>query len=268
MTQTEPDGLADFGRFEFEHDSKRRTVLTLGSGPGVLVMHEIPGITPEVAGFARRLAGEGFAVYLPVMFGTPGRPFSGGYLLGQLARCCISSEFAALSKHRSSPIADWLRALCRHIHQERGGRGVGALGMCFTGGFALSLMLEPAVLAPVLSQPSLPFGVTAAHRCAVGLSPGELEAVKARTAEGVCVLGLRFSHDRMSPPERFETLRRELGPAFEAIEIDSSKGNPFGIPASAHCVLTNDFVDAPGHPTRAAYDRVVAFFRGALGARA
>lgn len=262
MPKKEPDRLADFETYEFERDGKRRTVYRKGQGPGVLVMHEIPGITPEVADFARRLADEGFRVDLPVLFGEPGRPLSGGYLLGSLVRCCISAEFKALAKHESSPVADWLRALAKQMHGQIGGRGVGALGMCFTGGFALPLMMEPSVLAPVLSQPSLPFAVSSSRRCALGLSEVELENVKKRTSsEGLGVLGLRFSHDKAVPPERFETLRRELGDAFEGFEIDSSPGNPFGIKPGAHSVLTNDFVDEAGHPTREAYERVVSFFK-------
>ena len=80
------------------------------------------------------------------------------------------------------------------------------------------------------------------------------------------MLGLRFSADKGSPPERFETLRRELGDAFEGIEIDSSPGNPAGIPARAHSVLTVDLVDEPGHPTRLALDRVLAFLTERLAA--
>ena len=84
--------------------------------------------------------------------------------------------------------------------------------------------------------------------------------VKARAAQGACLLGLRFTEDRAVPETRFDTLRRELGDAFIAVEIDSSKGNPYGIPRTAHAVLTQHFVDEPGHPTREALDRVLAFF--------
>jgi len=107
--------------------------------------------------------------------------------------------------------------------------GVGAVGMCFTGRYALAMAVEPAVLAPVLSQPGIPAPVTARKRAALGLDPADLASVKARTSDGLCVLGLRFSQDRGSPAERFATLRAELGENFEAIEIDSSPGNPHGI---------------------------------------
>jgi dienelactone hydrolase len=131
--------------------------------------------------------------------------------------------------------------------------------MCFTGGFALAMAVEPTVLAPVLSQPGLPAPVSARHRAAIGLDPADLASIKERTRDGLCVLGLRFTADKGAPAERFEALRRELGQAFEGIEIDSSPGNPAGIPARAHSVLTVDLVDEPGHPTRAALDRVLMF---------
>jgi len=131
--------------------------------------------------------------------------------------------------------------------------------MCFTGGFALAMAVEPAVLAPVLSQPGVPFGITAAKRAALALDPADLAGVKARARDGLCALGLRFSADRGSPPERFARLRRELGDNFEAIVIDSSPGNPHGIRKNAHSVLTLELVDTPGHPTRTALDRVMAF---------
>jgi len=252
--------LEGFRETRFSHDGKERSVYRRGRGPGVLVIHEIPGITPEVAAFARSVADAGFDVALPVLFGTPGRPFSAAYVAGQMIRACVSREFAVLAAHRSSPITDWLRALCRALHAEAGGPGVGAIGMCLTGNFALALMLDPSLLAPVLSQPSLPFPLGRERRAALHVSPAELAELKRRVREeGACVLGLRFSADPAVPPERFASLRRELGPGFEAIEIDSSPGNPWGIPRTAHSVLTKDLVDAEGHPTRAARDRVLTF---------
>jgi dienelactone hydrolase len=255
--------LEGFTAESFTHDGATRPVYRRGRGPGVVVIHEIPGITPPVAAFARRVADAGFSVYAPCLFGTPGKPFSTPYMLSQIAQACISREFAVLAKHQSSPITDWLRALCRRAHAECGG-GVGVIGMCLTGNFALALMVDEAVMAPVLSQPSLPFGVTAAHRAALHVSEEELAAVKRRAAAGCPVLGMRFSHDFMCPAERFATLRRELGDRFEAVEIDSGPGNPHGIPRSAHSVVTLDLVDEEGHPTRAALERVLAFFRERL----
>jgi len=256
--------LEGFDPTTFEWEGAARTVYTRGSGPGVVVMHEIPGITPSVARFATRVADAGFRVYLPSMFGTPGQPFSVPYVLSQMARACVSREFAVLARRESSPITDWLRALCRHVHERCGGPGVGALGMCLTGNFALALMVDESVMAPVLSQPSLPFPVSASHRAALHVSDSDLAAARGRAQLGCGVLGLRFTRDPLCPPERFERLRREFGAGFEAVEVDSSPGNPHGIPRTAHSVLTKDLVDEAGHPTRAALERVLAFLRERL----
>ncbi|MCA9692471.1 MAG: dienelactone hydrolase family protein, partial [Myxococcales bacterium] len=166
--------LEGFSETSFSHGGVERTVYRRGEGPGVVIMHEVPGIIPQVAAFARRVADDGFAVALPHMFGTPGKPMSPLYAAGQIARACISREFTVLARRRSSPITDWLRALCRALHAERGGPGVGALGMCLTGNFALSLMVDPSVAAPVLSQPSLPFSLSPSHRRALAVSDDEL----------------------------------------------------------------------------------------------
>ncbi len=257
--------LAGWDESDLEHDGSRRTVFTRGRGPGVVVIHEIPGITPEVLRFAERVVDAGFRVYLPHLFGTPGRPFSTGTVAVQMVRACISREFHVLARNHASPITRWLRGLCRSAFHECGGRGVGAVGMCLTGNFALALMVDERLMAPVLSQPSLPFPVTPSHRRALHLSPEELEVVRRRAAAGCGVLGLRFTRDPLCPPERFERLRQELGGGFEAIEIDSSPGNPWGIPRTAHSVLTVDLVDRDGHPTREALERVLVFLRERLG---
>jgi dienelactone hydrolase len=252
------DAVSGFDVTAFAHGGRAHEVYRAGTGPAVVVMHELPGLHPGVTAFGQRLVDAGYRVYLPSMFGRPGEPVSGRAIRNSLLRVCVSREFYMLAD-RTSPVVTWLRALAAQAHAECGGPGVGAVGMCFTGGFALAMAVEPAVLAPVLSQPATPGPVTARKRAALGLDPVDLASVKTRTAEGLCVLGLRFSADRGSPAERFATLRRELGDAFEAIEIDSSPGNAYGIPQRAHTVLTEDLVDTPGHPTRAALDRVMAF---------
>ena len=252
------DAVPGFTATTFAHEGREHELYWAGTGPAVIVIHEMPGLHPGVTAFGQRLVDAGFTVYLPSLFGRPGAPFVGREMLRTGLRVCVSREFALLAD-RTSPVATWLRALAAMAHTECGGPGVGAVGMCFTGGFALAMAVEPTVLAPVLSQPGLPAPVNARRRAALGLDPADLASVKERTRDGLCVLGLRFTADKGSPAERFATLRRELGNAFEAIEIDSSPGNPDGIPARSHSVLTADLVDEPGHPTRAALDRVLAF---------
>lgn len=257
------DGLA---RTSTTYDGVTRDVYRGGDGPAVIVMHEIPGLHPGVVAFGRRVIDAGFTVFMPSLFGEPGRPMSGAYTLRGIARACVAREFATWATDATSPITVWLRALARDAHAACGGPGVGAVGMCLTGGFALAMMVDDTTVAPVLSQPSLPFPVTRAHRRALGISAADLARVKQRAAAGACVLGLRFTHDALCPGERFAHLREELGDRFLAVEIDSGPGNPHGLTRLAHSVLAHDFVDAPGHPTRAALDRVLAFFAERLRA--
>jgi dienelactone hydrolase len=244
----------------FEHDGESYPVYRTGEGPAVIVIHEIPGITPKVAAFGRRVADAGFSAVLPSLFGEPGREMSGRYALSSLVRGCVSREFANWATHTTSPVTVWLRGLARAEHARCGGPGVGAVGMCFTGGFALAMMVDDEMVAPVLSQPSLPFPIGKKWKRDLAISDTDLAKVKARAAAGQCVLGLRFTGDKVVPEARFQRLRDELGDRFLAVEIDSSPGNQFGIRKAAHSVLTEDLVDEPGHPTREALDRVLSFF--------
>jgi dienelactone hydrolase len=258
------DALADFEQTTFSAEGKTRTVYRIGAGPAVIVMSELPGITPHVAGFGRTVAEAGFTAVLPHLFGDDGRDPTVGYTVWSLTRACISREFTVMAQGRTSPIISWLRALARDEHARCGGPGVGAVGMCFTGGFALAMMVDETLVAPVLSQPSLPFPTTGSRRRDVGLSPADAARVQERAAAGTCVLGLRFTGDKFSPPARFESLRELLGDAFVAVELDSSAGNPHGHKKAAHSVLTEDLDDRPGTPTRAALDRVLDLFRERL----
>ena len=269
MAKLDPDRIPQLDGFTAELTTfggrERLVYWSRVQGPGVLVCHEVPGITPEVLAFARRLVSAGFTVALPSLVGEPGRPLSAAYTLSSLSKVCISREFSILAKGASSPVTDWLRELGRELFRRAGGRGIGALGMCFSGNFALSLLLDDHLLAPVLSQPSFPIALTSAQARALHAPPEALEAARQRQCP---VLALRFTHDRLVPAARFEALRKELGPLAETIEIDSGPNNAHGIKRTAHSVLTNDLVDKDGHPTRAALDRVLAFFAERLGSQA
>lgn len=261
---TTPDDLSDFRREQRTYRGETKTVFFAGDGPAVLVLTEMPGITPDVAMFARRIVDLGCSVAMPSMFGQPGKPITNGYTARSIARSCVASEFAAFSTKKSPPVTEWLKELARDMHAEAGGPGIGVIGMCWTGGFALAMMVDPVVVAPVLSQPSLPIGVNAKHKAAPGVSAEDLAVVKERVANGCPVLGLRFTHDSLSPGERFDTLRRELGDGFIAVEIDSGPGNDNDLTHRAHSVVTVDLQDEPGHPTREALDQVLDFFRTRL----
>ncbi len=208
---------ASFSAAGFTHDTYRR-----GTGPGVVVIHEIPGITPTVVEFANEVVERGFTVVMPDLVGTPGKSPSTPYIATSLAKVCISREFTSWALDRTTPVTAWLRALARALHAEVGGPGVGAVGMCFSGGFALGMMVDDIMLAPVLSQPSFPLARGRGDaRGNLGLSPDDEAEVIRRAEEGCQVLGLRFTGDRVVGT-RFDTLRERLGDAFVAVELPSS----------------------------------------------
>ncbi len=258
--------LADYQPFDFDDGRWTRKVFRRGSGPGVIIIHEMPGMHPLVVRFADHVAAAGMTVFLPNLFGEPGRPMGNSYVARELlTTICIRREFKLWAAEQSSPIVDWLRALARKVHGDCGGRGVGAVGMCFTGGFALAMMTEPAVVAPVLSQPSLPMPITKSLRGAIGVSPGELACVRKRLdAEDLSVMGLRFFGDPIVRDERFATYRQELGDRFEAVELDPRDALPG--PMAPHSVLTMNLDDRPGTPTKKVEERVIAFFKARTAA--
>jgi dienelactone hydrolase len=259
-----PTKLAGFELTETTHHGVTRSMYRGGSGPGVIVIHEIPGITPPVADFGRKLIDAGFTVLMPSLFGTPGKSKTTGYTLSTIARACVSKEFHCIALDRPSPITVWLRALARDVHEELSGPGVGVVGMCLTGGFGLAMMLEPVVVAPVLSQPATPFAIGKKRKASLGLSDDDWARVATRAADGCTVLGLRFTGDAGVPDERFATLREHLGDNFIAVEIDSSPDNAHAISSGAHSVLTEDLVDEPGHPTHDALNQTVEFLKTRL----
>jgi dienelactone hydrolase len=238
--------LAGWDESTFAADGRGFPTFRKGAGPGVVIVHEIPGITPKVLAFAEEVVASGFTVVLPSLLGTPGAGMGVGNVARTIGKVCVSSEFSTWAAGRTSPVTVWLRALAKDLHTELGGPGVGALGMCFSGGFALAMMVDGHVAAPVLSQPSMPFAVGKKLAGDLNLSPADLTAVKERVAAGCQVLGMRFAGDKMVGT-RFATLRRELGDGFLAIEL----------PGKGHSVVTEQRDED-------SVQRVLAFFHERL----
>ncbi|WP_299003780.1 dienelactone hydrolase family protein [uncultured Caulobacter sp.] len=258
------DPLAGFERFDFDDGRWTREVYRIGAGRAVIVIHEAPGLHPGVLAFARDLADAGMTAFCPSLFGKPGKTVTQGYAASEILKAmCVRREFSVWRGGRSSPIVDWLRALAREVHAECGGKGVGAVGMCFTGGFALAMMTEPVVVAPVMSQPSLPFG----ERGGLDCSAGELACAKRRFKdEDLSLLALRFKSDKLVPDARIARLNAEFGDKVEVIELEDHDAAP-GVPMAPHSVLTLHLHRSiPDCGTMKARDRVIAFFRERTGA--
>jgi dienelactone hydrolase len=267
---TQDDALTDFESREIMLNDVAKKVFVSGCGPAVIVMTEMPGISPHVARFARWVREAGFTVYMPSLFGRDGAVPTADEGAAVFQRVCVSAEFRALAANESSPVTRWLMALARLAHAECGGPGVGAIGMCFTGNFALTMMLEPAVLAPVLSQPSLPLNEPAG----LEIAPDELRAVKERLdRENLTVLAYRFAGDRICRAERFAAYTKALGDRFigKTLPDDAANGDvsPFfakHVPYP-HSVVTQHLIDEAGQPTMAARDEILAFFAARLSPR-
>lgn len=236
---TFPDGWTQGSH---THDGVSHPTYRQGTGPGVIVIHEIPGITPEVATFGQEVVDAGYTVVMPSLFGKDGAKMTPLSTAGSLRQVCVSREFTKLRTGETTPVAGWLRSLARDLHEELGGPGVGALGMCFTGGFALAMMVDESVTAPVLCQPSAPFAIGGARSRDVNLSPGDLDIVKGRCAAGQQVLGLRYRKDP-AVGKRFDTLTQELGDAFIRVEFEGS----------GHSTVT-------AHRQQVGVDAVLSFF--------
>jgi len=176
-----------------------------GSGPGVIVIHEIPGITPAVLEFGQDLVARGFTVVMPSLFGRPGAEATVLETVRSIAGVCVSREFTMFALARTTPVATWLQSLAKELHRELGGPGVGAVGMCLTGGYALAMLADAPVAAPVLAQPASPAPVGKARRADLGLSARDLASVKAKVRAGCQVLGLRYEGDP-AVGTRFDTL--------------------------------------------------------------
>jgi len=262
-SMNEDDPLEDFTARTITLDGVAKKVYVAGSGPAVIVMTEMPGISPHVARFSRWVRDAGFTVYMPSLFGRDGVVPGADEGAAVFQRACVSAEFRALRANETSPVTQWLMALAKLAHQECGGPGVGAIGMCWTGNFALSMMLEPAVLAPVLSQPSLPLNDPAG----LEISPADIQAVRRRLdKEKLTVLAYRFEGDKFCRAQRFAAYAEALGDRFVGRVLPDSAANtevpPFFVRhvPTPHSVVTAHLVDEAGQPTLAARDEILAFF--------
>lgn len=262
QSMNDKDSLEDFLPREISFNEISKLVYVMGNGPAVIVMPEMPGISPQIARFCRWVRDAGFTVYLPSLFGKDGEVPTAEDGLAVLKRACVSAEFRALAANQTSPVTVWLRALAKFAHEECGGPGIGAIGMCFTGNFALTMMLEPAMLAPVLSQPSLPMNEPGG----LEISPEDLTAVKNRLdREDLTVLAYRFQGDRFCTAQRFAAYSNALGDRIKTIVLPDNAAHPSPPPffekvvGCPHSVVTAHLIDEAGQPTQAR-DEILAFF--------
>ncbi|MEV4256852.1 dienelactone hydrolase family protein [Spirillospora sp. NPDC049652] len=261
------DAITDFSRRRVDVDGVEKTVYAAGSGPAVVVMPEMPGISPDVLRLARWVRDAGFTVYVPSLFGRDGAYPTVEAGADVIRRACVSVEFRAFGGGGTSPVAAWLRGLARQAHAESGGPGVGAIGLCFTGNFALTMALEPAVIAPVVNHPSLPLD----DPDGLELGDDDARAIRERVEhDGLTVLAYRFDNDRWCTGRRFAAYRALLGDAFDGRVLPGDAANTDPPPffrdtvQTPHSVVTAHLVDQEGHPTVQARDEILAYLTARL----
>ena len=229
------------GGHQVTHDIYRR-----GTGAPVVLIQELPGIGEETLRLADRLVDAGFEVVMPHLLGPIGRTS----MAGNLARVfCMRKEFSLFSTNKSSPIVDWLKALCNDVRESRKARGVGVIGMCLTGNFAISLIGDDSVLAAVASQPSLPIH----KQDALHMSPEEISQSRRALEEKGPMLGFRLAEDKACSARKFECIHDTFNDDQERIRLET-------LPGKGHSVLTLDFVDEEGQPTYEALNSVIDYF--------
>lgn len=225
----------------------------MGEGPPVLLLHEVPGLSPETFRLGQMIADSGFSVYLPLLFGKPGEHRFARNTL----RACTEGWFHCFSRNHSndSALVEALLELSRRASAEHDNAPVGVIGMCLTGNTGLELAGNCSpVRAIVASQPALPFG----QASALGVSEAAIERVRALN---IPVLAFRFEGDeRRSPKKRMDRLKDELGSLLTRTDIPPGPG----IRRNPHSILTGDFVDEPGHPTRERLNDVLKLFHRTL----
>ncbi len=244
--------ISDYTKSSFtapisENREATHDVYEKGDGPVVVIIQELPGIGQETLRLANAFLKKGFKVVMPHLFGPLGKTSMAGNLVRVL---CMHKEFRVLSTNQSSPVVNWLKALCRRVKEQNKVNGVGVIGMCLTGNFAIALMADEAVLAGVASQPSLPI-----HKgSGLHLSQEEIDTIKGRLDEHGPMKAFRFEKDGLCPAARFEALDKTFnGDGKKRIELET-------LPGKGHAVLTIHFNDERGHPTKQALEKVLGYF--------
>ena len=221
-----------------------------GSGPVVVIIQEMPGIGQETLALADQFVANGFTVVLPHLFGALGRT---SLLTNTVRVLCMRREFRIFETGQTSPIVSWLRALCADTKTRHAVPGVGVIGMCLTGNFAISLMADDAVLGGVASQPSLPIR----DHNDLHMSEADIVAVREAIDHKGHALAYRFASDKLCTAEKFASYDKHFNAGTERVALKT-------LPGRGHSVLTIDFVDEKGHPTRDALDDILAYFKDRL----
>lgn len=228
--------------------SATHDIYTLGNGNKVLILiQELPGIGQETLALADRFVAQGYTVVLPHLFGPIGKTATFRNLIQVF---CMRKEFTVFAKRESSPIVDYLAALCMEMKNKHRVKGVAVIGMCLTGNFAISLMANEAVLAGFASQPSLPI----LTQGALQMSEQEITTIKDKLDKVGPMHCGRFKGDKLCTGQKFDLIK-------ETFNTDNKERIILHqLPGDGHSILTLDFMDKEGHPTTETLKEVMTYF--------
>lgn len=267
-------GLDDFSHYE--HDPQAEDIVRghcvyripahgYEQRKPIILLHELFGLSEDCAALARRLAGVGFAVHMPVLFGKPlPRTIFGGS--SNALRMCVSREFTLLRTNKTSPVTAWVRSLAKEVSTQHEDSKVGIVGMCLTAHLVFPLTYEVEVGAVISSQSSMPWihpGSARSRRESLAVGPEVLESIEGSQGRLAPVGALRFANDPISPPERMETICRRFGGAWIR-EVEDPIPRRRSSAFKPHSVLTGEYDDRPQKDTRRAWEEVIEFFQSNL----
>jgi dienelactone hydrolase len=229
------------------------------TGPPVLLLHELPGMSRECIRLARMIAARGYRVYVPKLFGGYSASAAG---IGRILHICRNGEFDCCSvDNPNAPLVKFIRTSLFPLMRADGDRTV-IIGMCLTGSVGAELFDDDFVAGAIMSQPAMPFPISARRRESLGMTASEVAAAKQR---GTPILAFRFTKDCLSPPERMANFVRTFGKQINVFQIDSARCNQAGFPETAHAVLTQFLrLGEPDDPTNRALQMTFDFLDARL----
>lgn len=226
----------------------KHDIYSLGTGEKiVIIIQELPGIGQETLALADRFVERGYRVFLPHLFGPIGKTATNINLLRVL---CMRREFKIFAKNESSPVVDFLSGLCTYLKIKHKVKGVAVIGMCLTGNFAISLMANEDVLAGFASQPSM----AALSQESLHMSLEEIAKIKNNIDKVGAMHCGSFEQDKLCSHKKIQLLDKTFNEGGRERIIFHQ------LPGKGHAVLTLDFVDEEGHPTRETLEEVFNYF--------
>jgi dienelactone hydrolase len=267
--------LAQFEPPHYAFLGSRFTVFTprgAGSprtGPPIILLHEMPALSPDLLDLALRLSRNNYSVYVPLLWGKEDENAASRFVFFRHAfELRASSRWRAGIADVHRPILDDLAELCRKIIVEHPNQRIGVIGNCLTGIFPFALAARvPEVAAPIASQPTLPLTLSKSDWPKTGLSSEDTRRLqeRIRTEPNFQLLGFRFEEDLVSPAARFDTLKRQFHPRF----VDGTIPVKYyhcrdEMPRHPHAVLTECHMENPKLATSHAWQECLNFLAAKL----